>query len=429
MPTFELKDLGNIFVWAYNFLGWWLTSLGLAKEFVLFVQLFLAISVMSTVVLLIPVFTIWLERKVAGRFQDRLGPNRNGPYGLLQTLADVMKLLTKEDITPYKADWWVFNLAPLFGVLSVVGAWVVIPWASTMAGADINVGVLYIVGISGIGTLAIMMGGWASNNKFALLGAFRAVAQLVSYEVPMIITLLVPVLLAGSMSMQTIVKAQESMWFVVLAPFATLLFFITSIAEIGRAPFDLLEAESEIATGYNIEYTGMKFGIWMLQEFSHAFLVGPLVVTLFLGGWYGPWAKEVPILCIVYFMLKNFFIYFLIVWVRSTLPRIRIDHLMSLNWKFFVPVTLLAVVVTALVDKAVSEFAPGTGVMGRTLALLVSNILLVLAVLMSLRNIAHEARVQAEGGDEHDEAHDDHGHHGEADTAHDQHAAHPAPAH
>ncbi len=419
MPTF---DPANIFMWAYNFLGWWLTSLGLAPEFVLFVQLFAAMGMLATVVLLIPIFTIWLERKIAGRFQDRLGPNRTGPYGLLQSFADVLKLLTKEDITPHKADKWIFNLSPLFGVLSVITVWAVIPWASTMVGADINVGVLYLLGVSGLGTIAIMMGGWSSNNKFALLGAFRAVAQLVAYEVPMIITLLIPVMLSGSMSLQSIVKAQGEMWFIVLAPFAGVLFFITAIAEIGRAPFDLLEAESEIATGYNIEYTGMKFGVWMLQEFSHAFAVGPLFATFFLGGWHGPYATEIPVLGIVYFMLKSFFGYFMIIWVRSTLPRIRIDHLMSLNWKFFVPVSLLALIVTALVDKAVTEFAPGTGVAGRAIMLFTANVLLVISVIVGIRNAAHAARVKEEG---------DHGdeEHGDAADSHDEHSSHPAPAH
>src|SRR3990172_1446285 len=248
MPDF---DAGNIFIYLYDLLGWFLEKqLNIIHPVVALIQVLAAILTLGTFSLLLPIFTIWLERKIAGRFQDRLGPNRVGPYGLFQSFADVFKLLTKEDITPAGADKVVFNLAPMLTVLSVVTIWAVVPFASTMVGANINVGVLYIVAISGLGTISIMMGGWSSNNKFALLGAFRTAAQLVAYEVPMIITLIVPVMLAGSMGVQDIVVAQKNTWFIVLAPLAGLIFFISSIAEIGRAPFDLLEAESEIVAGF-----------------------------------------------------------------------------------------------------------------------------------------------------------------------------------
>ena len=189
----------------------------------------------------------------------------------------------------------------------MVGIWAVIPFTSTMVGTDINVGILYSVAVGAIGTLAIMMGGWASNNKYALLGSFRTVAQLVSYEVPMIIALLIPTLLAGSMSMNTIVQEQQ-VWFVVAAPIAALLFLISSIAEVGRAPFDLLEAESEIVAGFHVEYTGMKFGVWMLAEFLHAFTICALTAVVFLGGWRGPWVDQYPLLGVVYFLIKTYFV-------------------------------------------------------------------------------------------------------------------------
>ncbi|MEK7277453.1 MAG: NADH-quinone oxidoreductase subunit NuoH [Chloroflexota bacterium] len=394
MPDF---DAGNIFIYLYDLLGWFLEKqLNILYPVVVVIQALVAILTLATVALLLPIFTIWLERKIAARFQDRLGPNRVGPYGLFQSFADVFKLLTKEDITPTGADKVVYNLAPMIMVVSVVTLWAVVPFASTMVGANLNVGVLYVVAVSGLGTIAIMMGGWSSNNKFALLGAFRAAAQLVAYEVPMIITLIIPVMLAGSMGVQDIVVAQRDVWFIVLAPLAALIFFITSIAEIGRAPFDLLEAESEIVAGFHIEYTGMKFGMWMLGEFLHAFTISVLTAVLFLGGWHGPYAEQVPVLGIVYFMLKSFAMYFMVIWIRSTFPRIRIDHLHEFNWKFLVPLSLATVVVTALVDKGLTEFLPGAGVGARAVALFAANVLLVLAVGELIRRGARTARMKIE---------------------------------
>ncbi|MEK7787393.1 MAG: complex I subunit 1 family protein, partial [Chloroflexota bacterium] len=299
--------------------------------------------------------------------------------------------------------------------------WAVVPFASTMIGTNVNVGILYGVAVSGLGTIAIKMGGWSSNNKFALLGAFRTVAQLVSYEVPMIVALLVPVLLAGSMGMQDIVNAQGTVWFIVSAPLAALIFFITSVAEIGRAPFDLLEAESEIVAGFHIEYTGMKFGMWMLGEFLHAFTICVLTAVIFLGGWQGPFAKEVPVLGLVYFLLKSFAVYFVVIWVRSTLPRIRIDHLLSFNWKFLVPLSLAVLVVTALVQKAMVEFLPGVGGVGQAVALFAANIVLLLIVGEFIRRGAREVREQVKAEAAHG------GHHEE--SAHGEHGAEHAPAH
>ncbi|MBM4424142.1 MAG: NADH-quinone oxidoreductase subunit NuoH [Chloroflexi bacterium] len=423
MPDFNDYGIGNIIVYLWKLLGWWIGSLGVPEPWVTVIVTLVAIVSLATMALLIPIFTIWLERKLAARFQDRLGPNRAGPYGLLQSFADVIKLLGKEDITPTGADKIVYNLAPLVGVLSVVTLWAVVPLASTMVGARINVGVLYVIGISGLGTIAIMMGGWSSNNKFALLGAFRTVAQLVAYEVPMIVALMVPVLLAGSMNVADIVERQDSMWYLWMAPIAAALFFITSVAEIGRAPFDLLEAESEIVAGYHIEYTGMKFGMWMLTEFLHAFTIAALTATLFLGGWNGPFAKEFPLLGLVYFFIKTFAVYFVVVWSRSTFPRIRIDHLLSLNWKFFTPLALGALVVTSLVMMVMNEFAASASVMARTVTLFAANVALLWFVFELIRRSARQARAEAEGG--HDEEHASHG----GDGHHDEHGHAPASAH
>ncbi len=334
-----------------------LLGFGLPAELTGLILTTLGVFVVATFGLTLPLALIWWERRVVARMQDRVGPNRVGPEGLLQTVADAIKLLIKEDITPIGADKVVYNIAPILAVISVLMMWAVIPFAVNIYGTDLNVGALYIISVGSLGTLAIMLGGWASNNKYALLGAFRTVAQLVCYEVPLILSLIVPVMLAGTMSMQGIVAAQSNYWFIVAAPIAALIFFITSVAETGRAPFDLLEAESEIVAGFHIEYSGMKFGMFFVAEFLHAFTVGALTATLFLGGWSGPGAEQYPILGVIYFMLKSALGYFVVVWMRATLPRIRIDHMLDLNWKFLVPLAMSAVVLTAIVAKLVEPWA------------------------------------------------------------------------
>ncbi|MBI4770655.1 MAG: NADH-quinone oxidoreductase subunit NuoH [Chloroflexi bacterium] len=344
--------------------------------------------------LVLVIFLIWLERKLAARFQDRLGPNRVGPYGLLQTFADVFKLITKEDTTPAGADKVVFNLAPPLAVMSVVMIWAVLPFAVRAVGVSLNVGVVYVVAVGGLGTMAIMLAGMSSNNKYALLGAFRTVAQLVSYEAPMIITLLVPVMLAGSMNMGHIVEAQRQVWFVVMAPIPFLIFFISSIAEVGRTPFDLLEAESEIVAGFHIEYSGMKFAMFFAAEFLHAFTISALAAVLFFGGWQGPWAGSSQLLGVIYFLLKSFVFYFIVVWVRTTLPRIRIDHMLNFNWKFITPLSLAAVVVIAVAGKAIPAGSAPDAAWARAGVLLLANFALGLATIWLLRLAAVRARAR-----------------------------------
>jgi len=296
------------------------------------------------------VFTIWMERKLYARIQDRLGPNRVGPWGILQTFPDMVKIFTKEYITPDGADKVVYNLAPILTVSAVILLWAVIPFAPTIVGSEVNVGILYIVAVGALGTLGIIMAGWSSNNKYALLGAFRTVSQMVSYEVPMVLAVLVPVLLGRTMGVNSLVEAQ-SVWFIVLSPLAAFLFFLSAQAEIGRAPFDLLEAESELVAGYQTEYSGLKFGMFYVGEFLHAFTVSALMATLFLGGWRGPWVEQWPILGVVYFFVKTFIVYFFVIVLRITMPRLRIDQLLNFNWKFLTPIALVLLIVTALVEK------------------------------------------------------------------------------
>ncbi len=221
-----------------------------------------------------------------GALSDRLGPNRVGPFGIFQPFADIIKLIIKEDITPDGADKVVYNLAPILSLMSVLLLWAIIPLAPVIFGVDLNVGALYIIAAGSIGTLSIIMAAWASNNKYALIGAFRQVAVLVSFEIPMIATMLIPTILAGSMGMNEIVQGQQTVWYVVLAPLAAMIFMIAAIAELGRSPFDLNEAESEIVAGFHIEYTGMKFGLFYAGELLHAFTFGGFWAILFLGGYH-----------------------------------------------------------------------------------------------------------------------------------------------
>jgi NADH-quinone oxidoreductase subunit H len=335
----------------------------------------------------------WLERKIIARIQDRLGPNRAGPFGWFQAVADMVKMFTKEDITPTRADRLVYNIAPGLGMFAAIMSFAVIPFAPGFAGTKLNVGLLYIVAIGGLGTLAVLMAGWASNNKYALLGAFRAVAMLLTYEIPMVMTLVVVTVVVGSMSMVDVVEAQSSMWFAVSMPVAFIIFFLSGVAEVGRSPFDLVEAESEIIAGFHTEYSGIKFGLIMIAEYVHMFALSFFTSVLFLGGWQIPFmnvaalpAPFAAILGLMALLVKVFFFVFVMMWMRGTLPRFRIDHLLDFGWKFLVPLTMVLFIGVAFV---VRMFAPGSsagipvaagplsglGMPGQIVGLLVMNLL------------------------------------------------------
>ena len=369
--------MGDPFTLIADWLRELLFGFGLNAGLTTAILKFLGAGLMATIALLLTFFTIWLERKLVARIQDRIGPNRVGPYGLFQTVADFVKLMTKEVLIPEGADRTIFVIAPLLVVMSVVGLWAVVPFAPTLFGTDLNVGVLYIVSIGAIGTLGIMIAGMSSNNKYALLGAFRTVSMMLSYAVPMMLALLIPTLLAGSMGLVEIVKAQDPVWFVLLSPIAAFIFYVSSLAEVGRAPFDLLEAESEIVAGFHIEYSGLSFGMFFVAEFLHAFTIAVLTATLFLGGWQGPGAEQFPLLGFFYFLIKSGAVYFTIIWIRGTFPRIRIDQLNSLNWKVLTPLALASLIFTAVIDK----LTPGEGWGRLPLHLLGSLILIVLTFL------------------------------------------------
>jgi NADH-quinone oxidoreductase subunit H len=370
--SFFTDPINNISNWLLNLLTGWGLPAGLAS----FLLSFIGAVIYCVALLVFVFFLIWVERKIIARMQDRVGPNRVGPFGILQSIPDAIKIFTKEYITPVGVDRVIYNLAPVLEVASVMFVWAVVPLYATWTGADLNIAVLYVIAVGEIGILMIMMAGWSSNNKYALLGSFRTAAQLISYEVPMVLTLLIPVFLSRSMGMNGIIHAQES-WFILQVPLAFIIFFIVAIAEVGRAPFDLMEAESEIVAGYHIEYSGLKFGMFYVGEFLHAFTISALAAILFLGGWRGPGAEAVPILGIGYFFIKTFLLYCLTILIRGTLPRLRIDQMMNFNWKVLTPVIMLLLVVTVILDYLMA----GMSIYLRTGVFMVINIILGLAAL------------------------------------------------
>ena len=285
---------------------------------------------------------IWFERRALGRMQARLGPNRVGPFGLLQPVADALKVLIKEDIIPAKADKVIHWLAPAVAFIPVLMIFAVIPFQDGALLADLNIGILYVVAISSVATVGVFMAGWGSSNKYSLLGAMRNVASVVSYEIPVVVAIAGVVLIAGSLSLNQIVLAQN-IPFILLQPLGFLLFFIGSCAEINRSPFDLLEADSELTAGFHTEYSGMKFAFFYLVEYSEALAMSAIITTLFLGGWRGPVLPPW-----LWFLIKVIAVFFVMVWTRTTLPRVRIDQLMALAWKFLLPLALINLIITAV---------------------------------------------------------------------------------
>jgi NADH-quinone oxidoreductase subunit H len=300
--------------------------------------------ILVNAVLLGAAVVTWLERRLLGRLQNRLGPNRWGPFGLLQPIADLAKLLTKEDLTPSGADRVVFTLVPIAMMVPLILLTAVIPFAKNTALADLNVGVLYILAVSSLTTIAVFMAGWSSNNRYALFGAARAVAALISYEVPVVLSLLGVVMVAGSMSLGDIVQAQ-AVPFLLVQPLALFVFIAGMSAELNRTPFDVAEAESEIIAGYHIEYSGIKFALIFAAETGGMIVVSAIITTLFLSGWTGPFASFLGWL---WFLLKVLVVIFVFVWIRATYPRLRIDQIMALSWKFLLPLSLINLAATSL---------------------------------------------------------------------------------
>ena len=313
---------------AGSFLPCWLAYViaGLVIVFILVNAVLLGAAVIT-----------WSERRILGRFQNRVGPNRWGPFGMFQPIADLLKLLTKEDLRPEGADRIVFALVPVLMVAPLILLTAVVPFARNTALASLNVGVLYLLAVSSVSSVAIFMAGWSSNNRYAMFGAARAVAVLISYEVPLVLSLLGVVMVSASMSLGSIVEAQ-ALPFILVMPMAFFVFLAGMSAELNRSPFDVAEAESEIIAGYHTEYSGVKFALIQAAEFGGVGVVAAIAATLFLGGWSGPWSEYLGWL---WFLLKTGIVVFLFIWFRATYPRLRIDQIMAFSWKFLLPLSMI----------------------------------------------------------------------------------------
>jgi NADH-quinone oxidoreductase subunit H len=313
-----------------------------------FFQLVIA-AVIAVFIALNAIWIIYYERKFAALLQIRKGPNRVGPFGLFQTVADTIKMLLKEDINPDKADILTFWAAPFIVFAASFGVFLVIPFGNGLIAGDVNIGILYVLAISGLAVIGILSAGFGSNSKYSLIGGLRSAAQVISYEIPMVLTVLAVVMLAGSLKMSDIVAAQTGNplnWYFIPQIIGFVLFLIAGNAEINRGPFDLPEAESELVSGFITEYSGMKFAMFFLAEYTNLFLTSALAATLFLGGWQGPFLPPV-----VWFMLKTYFVVTILMWARWTFPRIRVDHLMAFSWKILLPIALLNLLITAFLVK------------------------------------------------------------------------------
>ena len=301
-------------------------------------------------------YLTWYERRALARMQTRIGPNRAGPFGLLQPIADAVKLIFKEELTPAKADRFLFFWAPVITMVPSIIMAAVIPWGTsvTLFGrtinlylADINVGVLYLMSIASIAVYGIVLAGWASNNKYAMLGGLRSSAQMLSYELALGLSFVIAIILANSMRLLEIVDAQKDVWFVVLQPVGAIIFWIATLAEVNRAPFDMPEAEQELTAGYHSEYSGMKFALFFMAEYQKMIVVCMMTATLYFGGFLGPFVDRYPLLGPVYLFIKVVFLLFVMIWVRATWPRIRYDRLMAFGWKILLPLSLAIALISA----------------------------------------------------------------------------------
>ena len=319
----------------------------------------LKIAVLLNAVLVSVTFLVLMERKVIAWAQSRLGPMRVGPHGILQAIVDPIKLILKEDITPRKADRWVFTLAPIMSLVPALVVFSVIPFGSDALYyvSDINVGLLFIIAVTSIGVYGIILGGWASNSKYPLLSSLRASAQLISYEIAVTMTLVSVVLTAGTLSLVGIVEAQREagVWFGFIQPVAMVLVFIGGLAETNRVPFDLPEAETELTGGFHTEYSGMRFSLFFLAEYANIIVISAVVTVMFLGGWMRPFPSVAALSFLdlipswIWFIGKIFFFLYVFIWIRATLPRYRYDQLMALGWKVLIPIAIANLVVTGVV--------------------------------------------------------------------------------
>ena len=332
----------------------WLFGIVPAPAAVIMLNVLIAV-IFLTLFALSGLLLVWMERRVAAFFQLRLGPNRVGPMGLFQTVADALKLVSKELTGTAKADKFLYNLAPYFVIISSLMALSVLPFSQEFHAFDINIGVFFLIAVSSIGVIGVLLGGWSSNNKYSLIGAMRSGLQTISYELSVGLSILTMVLMAGSLQVSEIIAAQQQGgWFIVQghvpALIAFMIFMISGTAETNRTPFDLVEAESELGAGFHTEYSGMKFAYFFLSEFINMFIIAAIGAIIFLGGWLSPFGitDSVPLLGVFWFLLKVFALIFLMMWFRWTFPRLRVDQLLTLEWKYLLPINLFNIVLMAV---------------------------------------------------------------------------------
>jgi NADH-quinone oxidoreductase subunit H len=337
----------QIFLDLADFLRAWILGMGIsatATELIL-TAVWALVAILFILINLI--ILVWLERKFGAFFQQRRGPNRIGPAGFLQFPVDIVKVLGKEDIIPAAVDRPVFKIASICSFVTTITAFAVIPFAKGMVLEDLSIGIFYFIAIGSTATMSLLMGGISSNNKYAFIGGMRAVAQMISYEIPMVFSLLGVVMIAGSLRLTDIVEAQKNVWFVVPQLVAFIVYFIATIAETNRGPFDLAEGEQELVAGYFLEYSGIRWAIFFIAEYGNLVAVSAIATIMFLGGWNAPFGLTfIP--GFFWFMIKVYFMVFLFMWVKWTFPRIRIDHLMHFGWKFLIPVSMANIVVTGI---------------------------------------------------------------------------------
>jgi NADH-quinone oxidoreductase subunit H len=376
----------NFWVEFGAWVGDLMTSWGLPEWAVNLIADFFGVLILIVMGIMAVLIFTPMERKVVARMQDRPGPNRVWPYGLLQALADAIKMLTKEDIVPRNVDRGLHMLAPLLVAVPALLVYAVLPWGPGLIGQDLNVGILYIIAIGAIHVLAIVIAGWGSNNKYALLSAFRVVNQLLAYEIPMVLCVLTGILFARTMSTQGIVEAQTIPYFVVM-PVAGMIFLVCALAEANRSPVDLIEADSEMVAGYMVEYSGMKFAMFFIAEYVNMFAVAIVIATLFLGGWKFFGLEDVaPVLTPVIVFAKAVFVIFCMLWFRATFPRLRFDHLVGFAWKFLVPLSLVNLMLGALVVKLTENIWGQAGLM------LLGNVIMVIVTAFILNRAARKVR-------------------------------------
>jgi NADH-quinone oxidoreductase subunit H len=344
-------------------------------------------------------YLTWYERRALARMQSRIGPNRAGPFGLLQPIADAVKLIFKEELTPGRADRIIFFWAPVITLVPSIIIAAVIPWGTkftawgreiTLYLADINVGVLYLMSIASIAVYGIVLAGWSSNNKYAMLGGLRSSAQMISYELALGLSFVTAIILANSMSMLEIVEQQKGLWFVFIQPVGAVIFWIATLAEVNRAPFDMPEAEQELTAGYHSEYSGMKFALFFMAEYQKMIVICAILATLYLGGFLGPFVDRYPLLGPFYLLIKVVILLFGMIWVRATWPRIRYDRLMSFGWKVMLPLSLAITFITATGILLAQEFNSQLFIWAIPLVSILAGLFTVVMIYRELRRKAYE---------------------------------------